>query len=184
MSDRTANQDLLPNNATPLEKRLARVNAAAEVLDVPIIRRLWSVDDCPVRLLPYLAWSYGLRVWDAGWPESVKRARIRASIEVHRRKGTVKSVRDVVQSFGGDLALREAHHMEPPGTPFTFEVTLAVGGSLPQTEQFQREILSAVDDTKPARSQYQLVAGLEGEAAVGVLAAARPIIYRRLNLMD
>ncbi|ROO27877.1 phage tail protein I [Salinisphaera orenii] len=184
MSERTADRDLLPVNATPLEKRLARVCAAAQVLDVPMIRRVWSVDDCPVRLLPYLAWSYGLRVWDAGWPESVKRARIRSSIEVHRRKGTVASVRRVVESFGGDLALREAHEMEPPGTPYTFEVTLNVGGSLPQTEQFQNEILSAVDDTKPARSQYQLVAGTTSTVAVGVLAAAQAITYRRLNLTE
>ncbi|MES1936674.1 phage-related tail protein [Salinisphaera hydrothermalis C27AD] len=182
MSDRTADKAMLPTNATPLEKRLARVNAAAEVLNVPIIRQLWSVDDCPTEFLPYLAWSYALRVWDADWSDQIKRARIRSSIEVHKRKGTAKSVRDVVESFGGDLALREAHQMDPPGTPFTFQITMTVGSSLPQTAAFQNEILAAVDDTKPARSQYNLIAGVGFDTSVGVLAAVHAITYRRLNL--
>ncbi|RZA27324.1 MAG: phage tail protein I, partial [Proteobacteria bacterium] len=39
---------------------------------------------------------------------------------IQRRKGTASSVRDVVRSFGGSLALREWWQMAPRGDPHTF----------------------------------------------------------------
>jgi phage tail P2-like protein len=47
---------ILPPGSTPLEKALEQV--AAQLLDVEVaIRAVWSPDDCPLDLLPWLAWG-------------------------------------------------------------------------------------------------------------------------------
>lgn len=174
---------LLPPNATRRERALVRAGARATDLDVPI-RELWSVADCPERLLPWLAWALSLQTWRPEWPVAVKRARIRSAIDIHRRRGTASSVRAVVESFGADLALREWWQTSPRGTPHTFTVTLSVGQSLPQTQEFQNDIQREIELARPERSHFSLVAATQAQASVGVLAAARAITYRRLNLMD
>lgn len=174
---------LLPPNATPLEHALVRAGARATDLDVPI-RELWSVGNCPETLLPWLAWALALQTWRPEWPVAVKRSRIRSAISIHRRRGTAASVRAVVQSFGADLALREWWETIPRGTPHTFTVTINVGGSLPQTQQFQNDIQREIDLTRPERSQFALVAATEATASVGALAGARAVTIRRLNLTE
>tara|TARA_B100002049_G_scaffold159790_1_gene119556 strand:+ start:1236 stop:1790 length:555 start_codon:yes stop_codon:yes gene_type:complete len=174
---------LLPPNATAFERAI--VAAAARACDVPVpIRALWSVDDCPLRLLPWLAWAMNMQTWQSDWPEAIKRSRIRSAIDVHRRRGTARSVRVVVESFGADIALREWYQMEPMGTPMTFNVTLSIGDSLPQTAQFQRDIIQAIELTRPVSRHYELVATTDADTRIGVLAAAQAITYRRLNLLD
>lgn len=175
--------DLLPPNSTALERAL--VSAGCRALDItPPIRELWDVDNCPERLLPWLAWSLNIQTWKSDWPVAIKRSRIRSAVDVHRRKGSVASVRTVVESFGADIAVREWWEQDPPGTPLTFNVTLSIGGSLPQDAAFQRDIQQALDLTKPVRTQYDMVAVVGQTAEIGVLAAAQPITYRRLNLTD
>ena len=49
-------RDLLPANATPLERALAETTARLSDVAVPI-RDLWSPENCPTELLPWLAWA-------------------------------------------------------------------------------------------------------------------------------
>jgi phage tail P2-like protein len=77
------------------------------------IRDVWSPDDCPLDLLPWLAWGLSLDNWSTDWPESIKRERVRKAIAIARRKGTAESVRSVVASFGGSVAIREWWQSEP-----------------------------------------------------------------------
>jgi phage tail P2-like protein len=51
--------------------------------------------------------------WSTDWPESIKRERVRKAIAIARRKGTAQSVRTVVASFGGSVAIREWWQSEP-----------------------------------------------------------------------
>ena len=90
---------LLPHNATGAESALEQSTAYGTRLPEPI-RALWNPDTCPAALLPWLAWSLSVDEWDAGWPEDVKRAAIRASVGVHRRKGTPGAVLDALRSAG------------------------------------------------------------------------------------
>lgn len=98
---------LLPNNATGGE--LAIEQATARVGSVPIgIRPLWNPDTCPADLLPWLAWSLSVDNWDPSWSEGVKRAVIRQSVGVHKRKGTKGAVIEALLAAGyGDSTVIE-----------------------------------------------------------------------------
>jgi phage tail P2-like protein len=104
---------LLPSNASDSERAIEQ--AMAEPLsgiEAPL-RTLWDVDNCPSNILPWLAWSFSVEVWDHEWSDDTKRATIRAAMEVHRWKGTLRSVKlalisaglgeaRVVENFGAD----------------------------------------------------------------------------------
>lgn len=91
---------LLPPNATLLELAL-EVTAAARLEALPVpLRALWSVADCPAALLPTLAWGLSVDVWDPLWGATRQRAVCAASIDIHRRRGTVGSVRAALAAAG------------------------------------------------------------------------------------
>ncbi|MCQ4302675.1 phage tail protein I [Stutzerimonas frequens] len=174
---------LLPPNASAAERAVEQATARLAGLPVPL-RELWNPDTCPESLLPWLAWSLSLDNWQPYWPLSVKRARIKAAVEIQRRKGTAKSVRDVVSSFGSGLALREWWQLSPMGTPHTFEVVLTLGAGVPNTAAYQQDIIKEIERTKPVRSHFTLTLGLSATGGLGLQGAARPVIYRRLQLTE
>lgn len=177
MSDRPT---LLPPNAT--EQELAIEQSTGRVEDVPVpIKTLWNPDTCPVELLPWLAWAMSIDTWKFYWPESVKREHIRQAVALQRKKGTTASVRGVVQSFGGDIALQEWWQTIPKGVPHTFHVSLTVGSSVPATPEYQQDIIDEITRTKPVRSHFTFDVIQSGQAGLGLQGAARPIIYRRLS---
>lgn len=172
---------LLPPNTTMLEQGLA--HAFARITQVPTpLASLWNADTCTAEHLPWLAWALGIKNWSAEWPEDIKRARVKSAISVARRKGTALAVRDVVASFGAAIALREWWETSPRGKPHTFDITLIVNAGLPQTASYQRDIMDAVDNAKPARAHYTLTAGMALTAGLGMTAHAQTVIYRRLIL--
>ncbi|KAA0016675.1 phage tail protein I [Salinicola corii] len=171
---------LLPPNATNAERALEATTATASDLPVPL-RSLWNPDTCPADLLPWLAWALSLDSWQPYWPEHIKRQRIRDAIDIQRRKGTAKSVRDVVRSFGSSLAIREWWQKADKGEPHTFDVTLSLGADVPNTAEYQQDIVDEISRTKPVRSHFTFTAGLSASGGVGIAGAARPIIYRRLS---
>ncbi|TAA26569.1 phage tail protein I [Pseudoxanthomonas winnipegensis] len=173
---------LLPPNATTAERSLEA--ATSRLADVPVpLRSLWNADTCPAALLPWLAWGLGIDAWKDYWPEYVKRARIRAAIDIQRRKGTAESVRTVVQSFGGAVDLREWHQQQPPGVPHTFQMVLTVTGQggAESTAGFVDDVIAEVERTKPVRSHFTFTQGLAAAAAVAVVAVARPVLYRQMQ---
>lgn len=174
---------LLPPNATALERSLEQATARLGALPVPL-RELWNPDTCPEHLLPWLAWSLSLDSWQPYWPESVKRARIRQAVEIARRKGTAKSVRDVVASFGSSLALREWWQTTPQGVPHTFEVVLTLGAGVPNTADYQQDVIAEIERTKPVRSHFTFTLGLSATGGLGLQGVARPITYRRLQCVE
>lgn len=93
---------LLPRNASDLEHDLDA--SAARIGGVPVpIRDLWDPDKAPVHTLPWLAWALSIDFWDDAWSERQKRAAIRQSWRLHRRKGTMGGLRDTVRLSGGRL---------------------------------------------------------------------------------
>jgi len=174
---------LLPPNATALERAVEQLQARSATVAVPL-RELWNPDTCPAALLPWLAWTLSLDGWQPYWPESIKRARIRMAVEIQRRKGTAKSVRDVVRSFGSSLALREWWQTEPQGEPHTFDVTLTLGAGVPKTIEYQNDVIAEIERTKPVRSHFSFTLGLAASGGLGLAGAARPVIYRRIQCTE
>jgi len=174
---------LLPPNATPQEKALEQTISRAADVPVPI-RDIWNPDTCPEALLPWLAWAMSLDSWQSYWPVEVKRERIRQALEIQRRKGTVKAVKDVVSSFGGNLALKEGWQHDPPRSPHSFEVVLTVGGGAPATDEYQQDIIDEISRVKPVRSHFTFVAGASAQGGLGMQGIARAATYHRLSMVE
>ncbi len=177
--------NLLPPNATKLERNLAAAMAPLGDLPSPL-RDLMNADTCPASALPWLAWHLGITSWKDYWPDQVKRAYVKAAIPVARKNGTAAAVREVVAAFGANIALREWWQMEPPGVPGTFDVvlTIAARDGQPATADFIADIVAEIDRTKPVRAHYTFTQGFSTIGSAAVAAAFRPALYRRLSLSD
>lgn len=172
---------LLPPGSTQLEKALEQV--AARLLDVPTpVRAVWSPKDCPIELLPWLAWGLSLDNWSSDWTPAIKRARVRRAIPIARQKGTAASVRAVVESFGGSVAIREWWQTVPKGDPHTFNLILNLEqDGAPASAAFVDQVIAEVHRAKPVRSHFTFTQGVTAKARVGLVAVARPTIYVRLS---
>lgn len=115
--------DLLPPNATPQERALSNSTARVGSVAVPI-RNLWNPQTCPAALLPWLAWSMSVDDWDATWTEQQKRDVIAASVEVHRHKGTIGSMKAALRPLNYEVQVDE-----PKALPYQFRIRLDPGRS-------------------------------------------------------
>ncbi|MDQ6959555.1 MAG: phage tail protein I [Mariprofundaceae bacterium] len=154
---------ILPPNATDLERNIEQsATRAIEQLPVPI-RDLWNPDLCPLALLPWLAWAVDVEQWQSDWPESVQRAAIKASIPVHNKMGTARSVRQALAALGASVTLTEWHQNN--GAPHTFDLTawanenLAPAGKPILDTALYDALIAAVTETKPARSHFTFRVG-------------------------
>jgi phage tail P2-like protein len=103
-------------------------------------------------------------------------------IAIARRKGTAESVRSVVASFGGSVAIREWWQSEPRGLPHTFSLILNLDSAgAPASAAFVDQVIAEVNRAKPARSTFTFTQGLTAQAGIGLVAALRPTIYARLS---
>lgn len=137
---------LLPVGSSPLEVAAAQV--AAEIDRVPVtLRTLWNPQECPLALLPYLAWALSVDRWDFDWPEATKRSVVASAFFVHRRKGTISALRRVVEPLGYLIEVREWWQLdEEPGT-FRLVVGVQDNGI---TDEMYQELERLIDDAKPA----------------------------------
>lgn len=140
--------DLLPPNATSLERRAAQALAQIERVPIPI-RELHDPDRCPVELLPYLAWARSVDRWDDSWSERTKREVIKASTFVHRHKGTIGALRRVVEPLGYLIRIVEWWQTDPPGPRGTFELEISTLES-GITEELYDALVLFLEDAKPA----------------------------------
>lgn len=138
---------LLPGNATELERLAAAALAQIERVPVPL-RTLWNPATCPVDLLPYLAWAFSVDRWSQAWPESAKRAAIRAAYFIHAHKGTIGALRRVVEPLGYLIEVYEWFEEVPAGTPGTFRLLVGVLDTGITDEMYQ-ELTWLIDDAKP-----------------------------------
>lgn len=89
---------LLPPNATPLERALAKAGAMPHTPEE--IRKLWNPATCPLALLPWLAWAWSVDEWDLAWSEAQQRAMVASSVKLHKKKGTTWAVREALLRSG------------------------------------------------------------------------------------
>lgn len=139
---------ILPPNSTPLERNLAQVGSDIEHLDANVIVRVTRIGDAPVDFLPYLAWEVSVDRWSEAWSEETKRQVIKESFYVHKRKGTIASLRRVVEPFGYLLKVVEWFQEAPPGPRGTFRLDIGVNNE-GITEEVYFELERLIADTKP-----------------------------------
>ncbi len=136
---------LLPTGSSPLE--LAAAEACAEIQRVPVpIKTLINPDTCPVHLLPYLAWAWSVDRWDADWPERTKRDVIKASMFIHKHKGTIGALRRVVEPLG--YLIRITEWWKTGDRNGTFRLTVGVSET-GITEETYYELERLIFDAKP-----------------------------------
>lgn len=158
---------LLPYNATAAERALEAAGTVAVSMPIPDgLRDPWR---CPAPFLPWLAWSLSVDEWDPNWSEDAKRSTIAASIEVHRRKGTVWAMRRALVAAGlGDAQIQEGWSATQYDGSFfrdgssnrvqsdhwaEYRVKLARPMSIAQAEQARAILTSAA----PARCHLKLM---------------------------
>lgn len=104
--------DLLPPNASPLERDIAQRTHCIE--DIPItLRALWHPDTCPEDILPWLAWGLAIDRWNDEWHPDLKRAVIKNSLNTHKIRGTRQSIKEAIRLV---LALADSHVKGEPLT--------------------------------------------------------------------
>ncbi|SFN51604.1 phage tail protein, P2 protein I family [Pseudomonas sp. NFACC24-1] len=162
-----ADAPLLPSNSTPLERQAAQ--ALAQIQRVPIpLRTLYSPDRCPLPLLPYLAWAFSVDRWDSKWTEAAKRAAIRSAYYIHSRKGTIGSLRRVVEPLGYLIEIIEWWQTVPVGPRATFKLKVGVLDT-GITEEMYQELTWLIDDAKPlTRHLTGLAISLETTGSVHI----------------
>lgn len=91
---------LLPPNATQLERNLEQVMR----YDLPVpIRELWSVEDCPEHMLPWLGWTLGADFWALADTPRKRRDLIKNAIAWHKKRGTPWAVKQALAAFGYEV---------------------------------------------------------------------------------
>ena len=165
---------LLPPNRTDAEAALEA--AIARIGDAPVpIQHLWSIDDCPAELLPWLAWSLSVDVWDNTWPDARQRAAIRASVEIHRMRGTRASVIRALEVLEFRTEIEE--WWQEGGTPGTVTVK-AFGRDIFQSgatldAALVAQIERLVERTKPLHIHYTLKVGLRHDVTAAMRTGLR-----------
>lgn len=139
---------LLPANATKYERALEKT--CARSFDLPVlINRLRNPWECPLSVLPWLAYEWSVDEWNEEWSEQQKRATVAASIAVHKKKGTRGAVEDALAALDVDVTAREWWEEEPKKQPGTF--ALQVNGNIRSSGAYD-ELLRVVNAAKNTRS--------------------------------
>lgn len=166
---------LLPPNRTPLESALA--DAMSLTTDPGVIRALADSARCPAALLPWLAWAKSVDGWDEAGSEQARRALIRQSFAIHKRKGTVGAVRRALGALGVAVDFREWHDI-PGAAPHTFGLVAWVNDnpadeSAVLTPQLYQRLRRLVDQTRNERSHFFFQVGAQFDQAMRVASAAQ-----------
>jgi len=93
---------LLPSSASQFERDMEQATARLGAVSVPL-RPLWNADTIPENLLPWLAWARDVPFWNKGADVKEKRAIVNASLDLHRRRGTLSCFRDMARYAGAEL---------------------------------------------------------------------------------
>lgn len=163
------NSTLLPPSSTAWMRSTEAATARLSGITVAI-RTLWTPTDCPVDLLPYLAWALSVDRWDKDWPPERKIAVIQRSYWLHRRKGTRAAVRRVIEDMGFSATFAEWFDVgDAPGT-FRLEVDVNGIGITPKTLD---ELNRLIGDAKPVSRHLSVMTistSSKGDAWIGAAA--------------
>lgn len=151
----TQNKNILPPNATPMQKDLeSAAIARLFLLRTEPLRWINNPDKCLPEILPWLAWAMSVDVWNDAWPIQTKQSVIRQSVQVHKAKGTIGALRRALAAFlFADIRIEE--WFKYGGAPFTFRVYALLLGEGHTTDEADL-IYTAIMQTKNLRSHLDL----------------------------
>lgn len=138
---------LLPPNSTELERKVATANAKGTDLDVQH-KTLSTIDDAPNQFLSVLGWQNSVDRWNRDWTDAQKKAQIKASFNIHQKKGTVASLKAITKAFGYSLTVTEWWQENPANTPGTFQITIDTEGNA-LTDSAYNTLIDLIQDAKP-----------------------------------
>ena len=176
MSDANPYQSLLPPNASQLEQDMERISA--ELLQ-PVdfdCRTLWSAEDCPLHLLPYLASALGADDWDDDWPEYIQRENVARAVELQSTKGTIYAIKRAASNFGVTTTVREYRDNPDTLAPCQVQIT-AVGGTASIQAAMERAVAKAVR----ASDSFELINGTYGASRLNIVGVGRCITVQRFD---
>lgn len=204
LPDSIAKDENVAASAKAIDPELKQV---ADNIDIPAL--YVNIDRLPGDVLDHLATQYDVTVWRDSWPVAVKRSVLKTAIAEKRKKGTVSAVKKALESIASQATIVEWWQTEPKGTPHTFSIVATqsdIEGIIPA--ELQEDLIALIDDAKPLRSHYSFVVqqniagGMnvwgcirqlsyacirstgtlseDAAGAIGMTAAARPIISRHL----
>lgn len=145
-------KSLLPINASQLLKDLESSSLKATSLEA-LNRYVTNPDLAPDNILPWLAWAVSVDDWSDNWSLAVKKNVIKASINVHKKKGTIGALRSALEAFNYENITVE-EWFDYGGEPHFFRVFFDVTepgfdvGILPQVQK-------VIDNTKNVRSHLE-----------------------------
>lgn len=155
---------ILPHNSSKLERDIEELGGKKRIDKVKNpVGKLWNPQETPPETLPYLAWALSVDTWEDDWSDEIKRNVIAASVEVHRKKGTIGSVRTAIAAIGLDVELEE--WFEIGGAPHTFKITawsndnINNNGTTRLLPKAHEDVINGVNASKPVRSHFELLFG-------------------------
>lgn len=165
---------LLPQNSTPLEKAMLTAELARLSLYKPeIVQTIWDPWTCPLPLLPFLAWSLSVDVWDNSWSEERKRRAVAASPEIHRRKGTRLAVEKALDVLDIESVVKEWWEEVPEARRGTFRLDLIYRNGSPAFDaEIQTQAIAAAQAAKPKSRTMTTRLVLEARGALSVAATS------------
>lgn len=146
---------VLPKNLSDLERDLDSAIARMESIEIPI-STLWDPWNCPIELLPWLAWAVSVDSWRSHWPEDIKRRTVANSLDLHRIKGTRPAVELAIESLGLEYRLLEWFQESPKAEPGTFKLDVYIeDDSYSATNNAELE--QVINDSKNTRSHLKKI---------------------------
>lgn len=117
-------------------------------VDTPA-RLMWNPLQIPAAYLPWLAWALSVDDWDPDWDEETKREVIAGSVEVHRVKGTRRSVEMALQSTGyPNAVIVEDRDLPRYGTGWRYGADWKYGPETPHWADYWVDILAPISRTQ------------------------------------
>lgn len=163
----------------------ANVQAAAQSLD-PHLQAIGKTSDAVTiyanvgalthQMLDALAVQFDATNWKDSWSRELKVSVLKTVIANKRKVGTLKAVREAVQSLGNHVEIIEWFNETPRGEPHTFRVNMLFGGT---DADVTDDVIRAINLAKPARSRFKIVAKEETKSGIISGGAMTAISYIR-----
>ena len=150
---------LLPrSSSTPWEIALDLVDANLVARDpVGLIAASRSVEAVPLRWLPYLAEERSVDEFSSAWPEERQRAVTKASLGLHRIKGTRASLVRGLQPMGYAAKVVEWFEVIPPRRAYTFRVSITIDGARTWLAADRKALIRAANKAKNLHTKLEAV---------------------------
>lgn len=142
--------DLLPPNATPLQRALSLAAARTLEIDAETVARGSLALRTDAGLLSPLAWERSVDTWSAAWTLDQKRQVVHGAFAYHQRKGTPGALNRALAQLAYQPVLSE--WFQHGGDPYTFRLKVALPLNGHFTVAEAQALLSVVNRAKNARS--------------------------------